>query len=62
MRNLAQFPLSADEAHQALARQVQAIAEQQTIGGMDAYVLVCIGEFLRQHDAQFRDFLERSAP
>jgi len=62
MRNLAQFPLTADEAKQALARQVQAITDRQAFGGIDAYALVRIGEFLEQHDMQFRDFLKQSAP
>jgi hypothetical protein len=61
MRNLVQYPLTAEEANQALARQVQAIADKQAIGGIDGYALTLIGEFLKRHDAEFRDFLKQSA-
>lgn len=62
MRNLVQYPLTADEANQALARQIQAIAETQSIGGIEGYALTRIGEFLKQHDSQFRAFLGKPAP
>lgn len=62
MRNLAQYPLTADEAQQALGRQIQAIADKQTIGGVDGYALTCVGEFLKHKDAEFRDFLKQLAP
>lgn len=57
MRNLAQYPLTAEEARQALARQVQTIVDKQAFGGIDAHALSRIGKFLELNDAEFRKFL-----
>jgi hypothetical protein len=57
MRNIYQYPLTAEEAHDVLARQQQVIAQRQDFGGISGHALERVVEFLKQNDAQFRAFL-----
>ena len=57
MRNVRDYPLTAEDADRVLERQAQAISGSGRIGGIDGYALDRVRAFLRERDAEFRAFL-----
>ena len=59
MRNILAHPLTTQEAVSVLDRQIQAIAQSGSIGGINGYALSQVKAFLEKNEAAFAEFLAR---
>lgn len=56
MRNILQFPITADEATEVLGRKIADIDEIMSIGGIDGLVLRKVQEFIKANKETFENF------
>ena len=62
MRNLAQYPLTAEEVRTVLQQKMEEVLKAGRIGGIDGIALAVALRFLNENNEQFTAFVQAENP